>query len=405
MQKSILSSTLSSLDLTIQPDDPIHGCGPAVISLITRCALPDDLLDLAHVKLHTWPYKDVPLCWRRLHEEASLIKAARDDEFATLVATLDRGISLSGTPRRFELFRAIFQELEDHLQNESPADYADHEPLTSWNIDPPSANNTIPPHIASTGNGRSIIRATMNFEAFQTHLDNKAVPVILKDAFTHWPANELWNPAYFLRKTLNGHRIVPVEIGRSYTDVGWSQRMMPFLEFLTSYLLPEKPAEIGYLAQHDLFHQIPDLRDDISIPDYCYTSPPENKTQATVETLTDPLLNIWLGPKGTQTPLHTDPYHNILCQVVGYKYIRLYSPAESEKMYPRGVDDKGVSMENTSNVDLSNAEEIRSHYPDFEQAEYVECILGPGEALYVPVGWWHYVESLTTAISVSFWWN
>lgn len=25
--------------------------------------------------------------------------------------------------------------------------------------------------------------------------------------------------------------------------------------------------------------------------------------------------SIWLGPKGTQTPLHRDPYHNLLCQV------------------------------------------------------------------------------------------
>ena len=25
--------------------------------------------------------------------------------------------------------------------------------------------------------------------------------------------------------------------------------------------------------------------------------------------------SIWLGPKGTQTPLHCDPYHNLLCQV------------------------------------------------------------------------------------------
>ncbi len=25
--------------------------------------------------------------------------------------------------------------------------------------------------------------------------------------------------------------------------------------------------------------------------------------------------SVWLGPKGTQTPLHCDPYHNLLCQV------------------------------------------------------------------------------------------
>ncbi|KAH9838186.1 Clavaminate synthase-like protein, partial [Teratosphaeria destructans] len=133
-----------------------------------------------------------------------------------------------------------------------------------------------------------------------------------------------------------------------------------------------------------------------------------------------PLLNAWLGPRGTKTPLHTDPHQNVLCQVVGYKYIRLYPPHESARLYPLGVDDNGLCMDNTSSIDIARvrrpplgletevvgaAEEIHTRYPLFADAEFVEGILAPGECLYIPLGWWHYVESLSTSFSVSFWWN
>lgn len=37
--------------------------------------------------------------------------------------------------------------------------------------------------------------------------------------------------------------------------------------------------------------------------------------------------------------------------------------------------------------------------------EFVDCILEEGEMLYIPPKWWHYVRSLTTSFSVSFWWS
>jgi len=99
------------------------------------------------------------------------------------------------------------------------------------------------------------------------------------------------------------------------------------------------------------------------------------------------------------------------------EYVRLYAPNQIPRLYPRGVDDQGINMENTSQVDISafrkladaapheEIHALRDEFPLFEEAEYVEAILWPGEMLYIPLGWWHYVESLSTSFSVSFWWN
>jgi len=34
------------------------------------------------------------------------------------------------------------------------------------------------------------------------------------------------------------------------------------------------------------------------------------------------------------TPPHTDPYHNLLAQVVGRKYVRMYRPDATPGLYP-----------------------------------------------------------------------
>uniref|UniRef100_A0A1I7WIN2 RING-type E3 ubiquitin transferase n=1 Tax=Heterorhabditis bacteriophora TaxID=37862 RepID=A0A1I7WIN2_HETBA len=127
------------------------------------------------------------------------------------------------------------------------------------------------------------------------------------------------------------HRTVPVELGEKYTEDNWSQRLMSGYEFFSGILGPigqvnlvsKKPM---YLAQHRLLDQIPRLKDDIIIPEYCLATGCSDK---------DIDMNIWIGPGNTLSPLHTDPRENLFCQVSGRKFIRLISPDDSKNVYFR----------------------------------------------------------------------
>lgn len=137
------------------------------------------------------------------------------------------------------------------------------------------------------------------------HYD-KREPALLRGIIDDWPAMQKWHDPNYL-VGLAGERTVPVEMGSQYSSDDWSQRLVKFKDFIVDNLSDAPRDETGqkraYLAQHELFDQIPELRKDIHVPDYV------GRTDV------NPRIKAWLGPKGTISPLHTDPNHNLLCQV------------------------------------------------------------------------------------------
>lgn len=99
------------------------------------------------------------------------------------------------------------------------------------------------------------------------------------------------------------------------------------------------------------------------------------------------------------SPCHHDRYHNLLAQVVGEKYLRLFDVDQTEQLYPH--EDK--LLWNTSRVDVESPD--LDKFPKFKEAKYCECVLKAGELLYIPPKYWHYVRSLSISFSVSFWWQ
>ena len=377
-------------------NDPLENCGQKPVSQTNF----EDLHRIADDKLHIFPFKNVDSCWRRLYADTGIFKAlnvildhASNDWLDEAVRELDMVLIMTGAPLREGMVEGIFARLEDSLSQDPPSEVAD-----GFNTSTYKAPNIEFP----------ISRSELSLSQFE----QLKAPHVIEKALQHWPAfqERPWQPSYLLHKTLGGRRLVPVELGRSYTDEDWGQKILPFKEFLDKYVLEPKTS-IAYLAQHNLFSQIPTLRKDIAVPDFCYTAPPgpEEGTPLygkDVKELDEPLLNAWFGPAGTISPLHTDPYHNILCQVVGKKYVRLYNPHQTDKLYPRGIED-GIDMSNTSQLPVEEVEmglEV-DEFPLFREASYVETILREGDCLYIPAGWWHYIRALTVSFNVSFWWN
>ena len=52
-----------------------------------------------------------------------------------------------------------------------------------------------------------------------------------------------------------------------------------------------------------------------------------------------------------------------------------------------------------SKVDLLNPQP--GLYPDFAKATVIDIEVGPGDGLFIPIGWWHHVISLSTSISLA----
>ncbi|MBB3213642.1 hypothetical protein FHW67_002940 [Herbaspirillum sp. Sphag1AN] len=105
----------------------------------------------------------------------------------------------------------------------------------------------------------------------------------------------------------------------------------------------------------------------------------------------------WLGPAGTVTPLHCDYDDNIFAQIWGTKRICLAPPHHDAFLYPREAN--AILFGSPFDPESPDFE----RFPLARQAAIVECIMQPGELLYVPAGWYHQVRALTFSLSSNRW--
>ncbi len=202
-------------------------------------------------------------------------------------------------------------------------------------------------------------------------------PVILEDWVTQWPAYQKWNPLYFQEKY--GDVKIMITEGREGNldyDMHSSkyQSSSTMAEYAQRVIQTESSNDFYLIARNRVIEEqeLYGLWDDV------IEEPFLNKAQRRG------CAALWFGPKGTVTPLHHDTCNIFFAQIWGTKKIDLISPSYLE------LFDHSLSMYSFENI---NAEPLKSMKWSIE--------LHAGEALFIPLGWWHQVEATSASISLA----
>jgi ribosomal protein L16 Arg81 hydroxylase len=211
-------------------------------------------------------------------------------------------------------------------------------------------------------------------------------PVLLPDVADRWAALQSWTGDYLIEHV--GNEVVEVMTGREgdehYEENLDAHRTSMVFRDYVGRVETSSPTNDIYLVANNHFFERPGagaLLSDIS-QDERILDPGSAQSQ----------MFFWYGPAGTVTPLHHDTSNVLLTQVRGSKRVRLVPALESHKVYNE------VAVYSRVDAEAPDLDQ----FPLFAGVTSLTVDLGAGDALFVPVGWWHHVRSLEVSISVSF---
>lgn len=113
---------------------------------------------------------------------------------------------------------------------------------------------------------------------------------------------------------------------------------------------------------------------------------------------------LWVGNQATVCA-HYDGSDNVACVVAGRRKFILFPPDQVANLYPGSLNftpaGAPVSLVNLHNPDFDR-------YPRFKIAldNAYSAELYPGDAIFIPMLWWHHVDSLEKVNGlINYWWN
>src|SRR5262249_6196834 len=105
-------------------------------------------------------------------------------------------------------------------------------------------------------------------------------------------------------------------------------------------------------------------------------------------------INLWLGGK-TKSGMHFDNADNLFGQIYGRKSAMLVDPQYSKFLY-QFADSPSKSAVNPEEPDFNV-------HPLYARCEVWNASLEPGDGLFIPYGWWHYIAAEDISISLNCW--
>lgn len=233
-----------------------------------------------------------------------------------------------------------------------------------------------------------IPRQHLSEDLFNRHYLPQGIPVIISDALQDWPLFTMGRE----RSMAHFSELQGITRHGDYVKKTFSTdrdfRSTSMADFITSLDEPaagkdgEPPA---YMGNNIVPTQLLAL---IRLPSYfdasLFIAP-----------------RIWIGPKGTLTPMHRDDTDNLFAQVWGQKSFILAAPHHREDLGTWSTSREGGLEGCDFNPDAPDFE----RFPQARDVTFLRVILEAGDLLFLPDGWFHQVESVSTSLSVNFWVN
>ena len=221
-------------------------------------------------------------------------------------------------------------------------------------------------------------------EDFKNNYYNTGKPVIIKELAKKWPAYKKWNWDYFI--DVVGEQEVGVYDNvksDSYTPINTADAYMKFGDYLRK--IKAGPLNLRIFL-FNIFQHAPSLVKDFSWPDELMTGFVKKY----------PML--FTGGQGSVTHLHfdIDMSHILHTQFAGKKRVLLFPHEEQHKLYRKPWE--VLSLANFA--DYNNKFDYEN-FPAVKKAKGYEVIMGHGDTLYMPAGFWHHMEYIESGFAMS----